>query len=456
MSLEVLLFFAIGLLSILFAGGMLFSRNAIHSALFLIANFACVAVLFLFLNAPFISMVQIAVYAGAIMVLFLFVIMLLGAEQTTDETMNLRWLRYAALGAAVLMLIIFVVPMLNNINEGDTLDAEVVRDPQVRVAYLPSDGGDVAVQLLNDDGDVTLQSEFDDVFGIGNQSAFTSVAPGEYELVVSEMASETTASFPVTVTENQTTTFVIGGDITAESTTVMTIDEDITPVDAGVNRLVVTNLLSETPVSLVDLGSNQLLDFRRREVVDENGELVLDETGEPLTDEQVGDQILVTDLEYEQSTTLELNAEEYNLAFVAPGTDGVASIIREVDVTVANEEINHLILTSEPAPFDGSEARPIVFQMDSVDAPSFGSPRAVGSVLFTDYLLPVQVVGMLLLVALVGVVVLTRPEGVQRRAIRRHKVSRPLTSVVSRQTGSEVFAAPNQLEAPNPPETSGD
>jgi NADH-quinone oxidoreductase subunit J len=61
--------------------GMLFSKNAIYSALFLILNFAVAAVFYLILGAPFIAMAQITVYAGAIMVLFLFVVMLLGAEQ---------------------------------------------------------------------------------------------------------------------------------------------------------------------------------------------------------------------------------------------------------------------------------------------------------------------------------------------------------------------------------------
>jgi len=65
--------------------GMLFSKNAIYSALFLILNFAVVAVFYLILGAPFIAMAQITVYAGAIMVLFLFVIMLLGAEKLSGE-----------------------------------------------------------------------------------------------------------------------------------------------------------------------------------------------------------------------------------------------------------------------------------------------------------------------------------------------------------------------------------
>jgi NADH-quinone oxidoreductase subunit J len=63
------------------AVAMLLNRNAIYSALFLVLNFATVAVLYLSLGAPFIALTQVTVYAGAIMVLFLFVITLLGAEK---------------------------------------------------------------------------------------------------------------------------------------------------------------------------------------------------------------------------------------------------------------------------------------------------------------------------------------------------------------------------------------
>lgn len=74
-------FFIIALVAILGAGGMVFSRNAVHSALFLVANLFCVALLYLSLNADFLAIVQVIVYAGAIMVLFLFVVTLLNPSQ---------------------------------------------------------------------------------------------------------------------------------------------------------------------------------------------------------------------------------------------------------------------------------------------------------------------------------------------------------------------------------------
>jgi len=78
MPLDNIVFWVFAPISIASAIGMLLVRNAIHAALFLIVNFFCLAVFFLLLDAPFLFAVQIVVYAGAIMVLFLFVIMLLG------------------------------------------------------------------------------------------------------------------------------------------------------------------------------------------------------------------------------------------------------------------------------------------------------------------------------------------------------------------------------------------
>lgn len=81
MSIDLILFLGIALIAIATAISMLASRNAVYSALFLVLNFLTVAALYLLLNAAFIAVVQVTVYAGAIMVLFLFVIMLLGTEE---------------------------------------------------------------------------------------------------------------------------------------------------------------------------------------------------------------------------------------------------------------------------------------------------------------------------------------------------------------------------------------
>src|SRR5512135_3746879 len=80
MNLDLIFFLVLSLIAVATALGLLLSRNAVYSAMFLVLNFITVAVFYLLLGAPFIAMAQVTVYAGAIMVLFLFVIMLLGAE----------------------------------------------------------------------------------------------------------------------------------------------------------------------------------------------------------------------------------------------------------------------------------------------------------------------------------------------------------------------------------------
>ncbi|HMN24877.1 MAG TPA: NADH-quinone oxidoreductase subunit J [Ignavibacteriaceae bacterium] len=80
MNLDVILFFVFGIVAAVTAVIMITRSNAVISALFLILNFASLAGLYLTLNAQFIAVTQIIVYAGAIMVLFLFVLMLLRPE----------------------------------------------------------------------------------------------------------------------------------------------------------------------------------------------------------------------------------------------------------------------------------------------------------------------------------------------------------------------------------------
>ena len=80
---ESILFFVLATISVVAAMLMVSSQNPVRSALYLVLTFLCVAVYYVTLNAQFIAAVQVIVYAGAIMVLFLFVIMLLnlGAPQ---------------------------------------------------------------------------------------------------------------------------------------------------------------------------------------------------------------------------------------------------------------------------------------------------------------------------------------------------------------------------------------
>lgn len=105
-NLETLMFFIFAAVSVYAALGMVFSKNAIYSALLLLLNFCMMAGLYILLSAQFIAAVQIMVYAGAIVVLILFVVMLLGAE--LGETIT-SWITPKTAIAALLAFTLLAV-----------------------------------------------------------------------------------------------------------------------------------------------------------------------------------------------------------------------------------------------------------------------------------------------------------------------------------------------------------
>jgi NADH-quinone oxidoreductase subunit J len=104
MSLGLLIFLTIAVIAISSAVGLLASRNAIYAALFLIINFVTISILYFILGAPFIALAQITIYAGSIMVLFLFVIMLIGTEKL-PRSKALPWQKPTAIILSVLLLL---------------------------------------------------------------------------------------------------------------------------------------------------------------------------------------------------------------------------------------------------------------------------------------------------------------------------------------------------------------
>jgi NADH-quinone oxidoreductase subunit J len=90
------LFLAFAALAVVAAFNVILQRNPIYSAIGLIVVLCCLAVLFLTLYAPFIAAMQIIVYAGAIMVLFVFVIMLLNVRAEDAITDRLKYLKFIA------------------------------------------------------------------------------------------------------------------------------------------------------------------------------------------------------------------------------------------------------------------------------------------------------------------------------------------------------------------------
>jgi len=104
-------------------------RNPVHSALFLLLTFLCVAVLFVMKGAEFVGAVQVLVYAGGIMVLFLFVVMLINVRHLPDEkVLSNFWKGGLAVGLAVFLLFVTLV------RPGVYRDA-VANDQPLRTTY---------------------------------------------------------------------------------------------------------------------------------------------------------------------------------------------------------------------------------------------------------------------------------------------------------------------------------
>jgi NADH-quinone oxidoreductase subunit J len=93
---EAVAFWILGPLSLAGALGMLFARNAVHSALWLVLTMLSLGVIYMVQQAPFLGFVQIIVYTGAIMMLFLFVLMLVGRDSSDSIVEVLRGQRLAA------------------------------------------------------------------------------------------------------------------------------------------------------------------------------------------------------------------------------------------------------------------------------------------------------------------------------------------------------------------------
>jgi NADH-quinone oxidoreductase subunit J len=97
------LFWIFALLTLIFGAAVVINRNSVASALSLVMSFLGLAALFMSLNAYFIGIIQVLVYAGAVMVLFLFIIMLLDVRAEAAHRIN--WLASAA-GLAVALILL--------------------------------------------------------------------------------------------------------------------------------------------------------------------------------------------------------------------------------------------------------------------------------------------------------------------------------------------------------------
>ena len=444
------LFLVVSIVAVVAAGMMLTRQNAVHSALFLIVNFGCVAFLYLMLDAPFLAMVQVTVYTGAIMVLFLFVIMLLGAETTTDTSGRMRWLGMAGSLVAIVLLMIFAFPIASDMLNDEAVDSGDARASLRLINAVP--GGDAQVfRVLEMGFETPLEEEVAasaELFPLDEGSSFVSIAldsvrynderadsrdyvdlpAGDYSLsaTVSDDSYVSSAVFSVTVSlaaESAHTLLLYQN--TDGLLEYALLEDDIHAPSVGKMRLTLINSLAGKQVSLVDVGQYSTI-----------GSLCEDAACNSLLPHR----ILIDQLPLGDQISIELDEGDYNLAFV----DQDQTVLRILaGYTAERGVIETRVLAREPGT-PGSQPAYRAAVYHAFATPAFGSPEAVGQVLFIDYVLPVMLVGVLLLVALIGVIVLARPDAFaqaeRRRINRRRRVNRPLVSVIAQQTGADVLS----------------
>ncbi|MBS1575809.1 MAG: NADH-quinone oxidoreductase subunit J [Bacteroidetes bacterium] len=126
MNITHVLFWFLSVLALFSALMVITSRNPVHSVLWLIVTFFAISGHYILLNAQFLAIVNIIVYAGAIMVLFLFVIMLMNLNKSTEPKKN-RWLQWAGAIAGLCLLLVLVAALKDTeikgqaaqVNEGE-------------------------------------------------------------------------------------------------------------------------------------------------------------------------------------------------------------------------------------------------------------------------------------------------------------------------------------------------
>jgi NADH-quinone oxidoreductase subunit J len=132
------LFYLFGAIAVIASLLVIAQRNPIHSVLLLIASFGALSGLYVLLDAPFVAVIQIIVYAGAIMVLFLFVVMLLNAphEQTEHDLRAHPLFRPGPMRFGALLAIAFLVELGWALTRGERGAGEFGNAAVTDVAHL--------------------------------------------------------------------------------------------------------------------------------------------------------------------------------------------------------------------------------------------------------------------------------------------------------------------------------
>ncbi|MDX2162874.1 MAG: NADH-quinone oxidoreductase subunit J [bacterium] len=415
------LFLVVGVLAVISAVFMLLSDNAVHSALFLVITMVGIAFMFLLLNAPFLAMIQITVYAGAIMVLFLFVIMLLGAERADVSSLigsDNRKFRWYIPVVAVAIGSIFFIFALSILNSGVATRQIPADPPQARFLHAAADVGAVEVYA----GETLLAADVT----FGTATDFVALPEGATSVRIVADAAEYVVD--VNLEADTSSTLIAYGAGTPQVSVIPTDRSTVTDQRSG--RYVVFNGYADLEaVRVIDIGTE----------FDEND-----------------NNTLVESLPFgEYSAPLLVEEETANWTIVdANEPDDLVTRLEAFEL----ERDTASLIAVVPLPVADGTVRPGTVVVKVEAAPDFGGPRAIGYKLFTTFLLPFQLLALLLLAAMVGAIVLTHRETskARERAGGRRRVSRPLAQVIAAQVGQDITPDAPQLPGGEGSRAAGD
>jgi NADH:ubiquinone oxidoreductase subunit 6 (subunit J) len=389
---ELTLFVIVGAIAVISAAMMLISENAVYSALFLILNFACIAFFFLMLNAPFLAMVQVTVYTGAIMVLFLFVIMLLGAERVMpEERPRFRWLAPAVIVLALAFLLVAGITIIDG--EIDLVEPEKA-EPYARVVHALDSASSEKISIDLYLGDERVAHDL----AFGESTDFERWEEGRYEAQLFSAGANPATDEPLAVQQvevnaGEALSLVAVGRVGQPGVAVVVATEEVAyNEDTDAARVIAVNGLPDRPA--VDVLNDSL-----------------------------AKEALVDGLSYGQASAMfEIDKGTYTIGLYPDGDDRTRLAVLKDEELEPNTSVLW-VFTEERKP-DNSFVDAIV-NLETEARPSFGGPTHIGQLLYTRYVLPFEMVALLLLVAMVGAIVLTHETLAPRRRMVRRLANPP-------------------------------
>jgi NADH-quinone oxidoreductase subunit J len=126
---ETIAFYVISLLILGFAVLVVSTRNTVHAVLFLVLNFLAVAALYVLLTAQFLAVIQVLVYAGGIVVLYLFVVMLVNLKRPPEDHQSPQ--RHSRIGfalSAVVLVEVLAILVWGYITPSDSSAAQIAQN----------------------------------------------------------------------------------------------------------------------------------------------------------------------------------------------------------------------------------------------------------------------------------------------------------------------------------------